>query len=76
MIEQIRNWMQVHTKKGTFQPEIQSNQYQTQAHTIWMIITFWMTQQKVRGIKMGNEGAFKEAIWNQFLPIFKITDLG
>ena len=62
--------MQVHTNKGTFQPEIQPNQYQTQAHTIWMIITFWMTQQKVRGIKMSNEGAFKETIWNQLLPIF------
>lgn len=75
MIEQISNWMLVHTNKGTFKQEIQVNQYQTQAHTIWMIITFWMTQQKVRGIKMGNEGAFKEAIWNQFLPIFTSVGL-
>ena len=75
MIEQISNWMLVHTNKGTFKQEIQVNQYPTQAHTIWIIITFWMTQQKVRGIKMGNEGAFKEAIWNQFLPIFTSVGL-
>ena len=70
MIQQIGNWIQQHTKRGTFQPELQDNQYDNLAHTIWMIITFWMTQQKVRGIKIGNEGAFKEAVWNQLLPVF------
>jgi len=40
------------------------------AHAIWMILTFWMTQQKVSGMGMGNEEAFKEAVWNQLLPIF------
>lgn len=40
-----------------------------------MIITFWLTQQKVRGIKNGNEGAFKEAVWNQLLPIFTTIGL-
>lgn len=75
MIQQIGNWIQQHTKRGTFQSELQDNQYDNLAHTIWMIITFWMTQQKVRGIKNGNEGAFKEAVWNQLLPIFTAIGL-
>jgi len=73
MIHQIVNWIKQHADRGTFQPEIQVNQYDILAHTIWMIITFWMTQQKVRGLKLGNEGAFKEAVWNQLLPIFTAT---
>ena len=74
MIQQIENWIKQHTQKGTFKPEIQPNQYHITAHSIWMILTFWMTQQKVSGMKESNEGAFKEAIWNQLLPVF--TPLG
>ena len=40
-----------------------------------MTLTFWMTQQKVSGMGMGNEEAFKEAIWNQLLSIFTATGL-
>lgn len=75
MIQQIEQWIQQHAQKGTFKPEIQPNQYQITAHTIWMILTFWMTQQKVSGMGKGNEGAFKEAIWNQLLPIFTTIGL-
>ena len=70
MIQQIANWIQFHEKRGTFQPPIQENQYQILAHTTWIIITFWMTQQKVSGFSNASEGSFKETVWNQFLPIF------
>lgn len=75
MVYQIEQWIQQHTQKGTFNVEIQANQYQLTAHSIWMIFTFWMTQHKVSGMGMDNEGAFKEAIWNQLLPIFTATGL-
>jgi len=75
MVQQIGNWIHQHAERGTFKPEFQANQYNSLAHTIWMIITFWLTQQKVRGIKNGNEGAFKEAVWNQLLPIFTTIGL-
>ena len=70
MIQQIELWIRQHEKKGTFKAEIQANQYKITAHTIWMIITFWMTQQKVSGLALGSEEAFKEAVWNQLLPVF------
>ena len=74
MVFQIEQWIQQHELKGTFNPKIQPNQYQLTAYSIWMTLTFWMTQQKVSGMGMGNEEAFKEAVWNQLLPIF--TSIG
>ncbi len=74
MIQQIEQWIQQHTQKGTFNTEIQENQYHLTAHSIWMIFTFWMTQQKVSGMGASHETAFKEAVWNQLLPIF--TSIG
>lgn len=73
IIQQIEQWIQQHTLKGTFKEEIQPNQYRLTAHSIWMVLTFWMTQQKVSGMKNTHETAFKEAIWNQLLPIFTTT---
>lgn len=70
MIKQIYKWMLLNMKKEIFKPEVQEGHYQHTAETIWMIITFWMTQQQVRGIKDRNEGAFKEMVWNQLLPLF------
>ena len=70
MIQQIEQWIHQHTEKGTFNQEIQANQYHLIAHSIWMLFTFWMTQQKVSGIGNSHEAAFKEAVWNQLLSIF------
>lgn len=70
MIGQIHKWMLLNMKKEIFCPEIQIGQYLHTSVTIWMIITFWMTQQQVRGKMDTNEGAFKEMIWNQLLPLF------
>jgi len=70
MVYQIEEWIRQHAKKGTFNAEIQDNQYQITAHSIWMILTFWMTQQKVSGMGSSNEETFKETVWNQLLPVF------
>lgn len=70
MVGQIGAWIRHHEKNGIFQPQIRPNQYRILGHTIWMIITFWMTQQKVSNTGKSNEGTFKETVWNQFLPIF------
>ena len=75
MIQQIEQWIHQHEVKGTFKEQLQPNQFQLIAHSIWMILTFWMTQQKVSGMSLGNEEAFKEAIWNQLLPIFTTIGL-
>ncbi len=73
MIKQIREWMILNIEKGILKQQIQENHYHHTAHTIWMIITFWLTQQKVRGTDHADEGAFKEVVWNQLLPLFTAT---
>ncbi len=70
MIRQITAWMHQNVEKGLFVAEIQENQHDRTAQTIWIIITFWMTQQQVRGIDYEEEGAFKGFVWNQLLPLF------
>ncbi|MFC4723017.1 TetR/AcrR family transcriptional regulator [Geojedonia litorea] len=75
LILQFHNWMVLNCKKGILQSETYTNQFANSALTIWMIITFWLTQQKVRGNIAENEGAFKEVVWNQLLPLFTETAL-
>lgn len=74
MTDQIENWMMENVSKGIIRPEIHENHYHFVAQAIWMIITFWMTQQQVKGNHRQDEGAFKAVVWNQFLPVF--TPLG
>lgn len=74
MIGQINHWMELNVAKGILKPEIQDSQYQNTTLTIWMIITFWLTQQQVRGLNSEDEGRFKEVVWNQCLPLF--TEIG
>ena len=74
MIQQIENWIKFHQKRGTFQQPIQENQYQILAHTIWMIITFYMTKPIDHGKPEDSERVFKEMVWSLILPHF--TELG
>lgn len=75
LIYQIESWMDLNQNKGTLKAKTFANQYENTALTIWMIITFWLTQQKVRGNNNENEGAFKEVVWNQLLPLFSDSAL-
>jgi len=70
MINQIYNWLQSRVETHIIKAEIHEGQYQNTAQTIWMIVTFWLTQQKVRGRSGEDEGAFKEVVWNQIVPLF------
>jgi AcrR family transcriptional regulator len=75
LIGQINTWMVLNSEKGNIKPEIHAHQYANTSLTVWMIITFWLTQQKIRGIPDENEGVFKEVVWNQILPLFTKTAL-
>lgn len=70
MILHFHQWLLRNTEKAVFKKERQENQYFHTAETLWIIITFWLTQQKVRGENLSAEGSFKEVIWNQLVPIF------
>ncbi len=69
MISQILEWLRLNAEKGILKHELLDNQYQHTAESIWMIITFWLTQRQVRGKTDIGEGHFKKFIWNQLIPI-------
>tara|TARA_R100000935_G_C2827593_1_gene163208 strand:- start:386 stop:1018 length:633 start_codon:yes stop_codon:yes gene_type:complete len=73
MIAQINKWMLMNISKGILKEELQENHYRNTAHTIWMIITFWLTQQQIVGEELDGEGSFKIMIWNQLLPLLTKT---
>ncbi|NNE76239.1 MAG: TetR/AcrR family transcriptional regulator, partial [Pricia sp.] len=74
MIAQIYEWLLLNVEKGVLKPEKVENHYKHIAESIWMIISFWLTQRQVRGKEEIGEGHFKEFIWNQLFPLF--TDSG
>ena len=59
---------------GNMKPEIVTGQHQMLAHTVWMVLSFWMTQQLIRE----DEGDFydeaRKAMWNLVLPL--LTEKG
>ena len=72
--QQIENWFLANLDRGLIQPAIRPKHYKIIAHTIWMIITFWMTQPIDRGLPEERERVFKEVVWSQVLPY--LTDSG
>lgn len=75
MIDQIHKWMLDNVSKNILKAEIQEAQYLHTAKAIWMIITFWLTQQQVKSRYHQDEGTFKEVVWNQLVPIFTPSGL-
>ena len=70
MISQIHEWLLLNMDKDILKPEKGENHYLHTAESIWMIITFWLTQRQVRGKSEIGEGHFKEFIWTQLFPLF------
>ena len=69
MIVQIEEWLRFNSKKDIIKPEKLDKQYFHTAESIWLIITFWLTQRQVRGKTDIGEGYFKEFIWNHLIPL-------
>lgn len=74
IIGQIENWFAINTQKGILEVEPRPRHYKIIAHTIWMIITFYMTKPIDHGKPEDSERVFKEMIWSQILPYF--TEMG
>jgi len=70
IILQIETWFQINTQNGILLPETRPRHYKIIAHTIWMIITFYMTQPIDHGKPEDSERVFKEMVWCQVLPYF------
>ncbi len=73
IILQIETWFQINIQNGILLPETRPRHYKIIAHTIWMIITFYMTQPIDHGKPEDSERVFKEMVWSQVLPHFTET---
>jgi len=71
---QIHHWLTQNEKNEILIGELRNDHYMIIAHTIWMIITFWMTQPIDRGLPEERERVFKEVVWSQVLPY--LTEAG
>lgn len=67
---QIHNWLKRNEEDGILIPELRSDHYMIIAHTIWMIITFYLTRPIDHGSPEDSERVFKEMVWSQILPHF------
>lgn len=68
IIQQIHNWLIEHEKQALLKPELREGHYGIIAHTIWMIITFYLTRPIDHGSPEDSERVFKEMVWSQILP--------
>lgn len=69
MISQIRKRFDFNQQRGMIIEEPRPGVYDSVSNAIWVLITFWVPQNVVRGIsaEMGTK-TFKETIWNQVYP--------
>jgi len=74
IITQIGNWFEQIKEQGILKSEPRQRHYKIIAHTIWMIITFYMTQPIDHGKPEDSERVFKEMVWSQVLP--HLTEAG
>jgi len=70
IIQQIHNWLIEHESQGLLKAELRTGHYAIIAHTIWMIITFYLTRPIDHGSPEDSERVFKEMVWSQVLPHF------
>lgn len=72
MILQIEEWLRFSSKNDIIKPEKSDKQYFRTAESIWLIITFWLTQRQVRNKKhheLNESYEFKKFIWNHLIPL-------
>jgi len=67
---QIHNWLKRNESDGILKDELRKDHYMIIAHTIWMIITFYLTRPIDHGSPEDSERVFKEMVWSQILPHF------
>jgi len=71
---QIYNWLIKNENRGMLIPELRKGHYAIIAHTIWMIITFYLIRPIDHSSPVDSEKLFKKMVWSQVLP--HLTDLG
>jgi len=67
---QIHHWLEQNVKNGILIQELRKSHYKMVAHSVWMIITFYLTKPIDHGSPEDSERVFKEMVWTQILPHF------
>ncbi len=70
ILGQIHHWLKQNEKNGVLIGELRKDHYKLVTHTIWMIITFYLTKPIDHGSPEDSERVFKEMVWTQILPHF------
>ncbi|MEM1318871.1 MAG: TetR/AcrR family transcriptional regulator [Bacteroidota bacterium] len=71
MISQVRKRFDFNRQRGLIVEEPRPGVYDDVANAIWVLITFWVPQNQVRGTEATLKTCeFKEMIWNQMFPYF------
>ena len=71
MISQIRKRFDFNHNRGLVSGEPRPEVYNSVANAIWVLITFWVPQNLVRGAEASMDVIqFKEMVWNQVYPYF------
>lgn len=71
MTSQIRKRFDFNHNRGLIVDEPRNGLYNSVANAIWVLITFWVPQNMVRGTANRIDTfQFKEMIWNQVYPYF------
>lgn len=71
MISQIRKRFDFNINRGLVFEEPRPGVYNSVANAIWVLITFWVPQNLVRGTEASMDVCqFKEMVWDQMYPYF------
>ncbi len=67
-IDYIEAMLIYSVQSGNMTPEPFEGFYRQMAHTVWMIISFWLHQQIIRGKKNDHHKGTTQAMWNLVIP--------
>lgn len=71
MISQIRKRFDFNKSRGLIMPEPKEGIYDEVAETIWVLITFWIPQNLLKGRNGSAQvQTFKSMVWTQMYPFF------
>lgn len=69
MISQIRKRFDFNLQRGIIMEEPRCGVYDSTANAIWVLITFWVPQNMIKGCNSTQQTKqFKEMVWNQVYP--------
>lgn len=69
IIIQMKKRLEYNKDRGVVATESFDGQYEMIANTIWMIITFWVSQKEIKGEDHDDLELFKASIWGQIIPL-------